>query len=155
MFDSLTSTEHSPPDDIVSFDDLDTFSTLATSEAQYGHYQVHFSVTLDDYPGFSAQTLSLPAEVVPHCEGSVFTELIANLFEVGPQSSFQQMEIFSSYTHVLSGVYVDYCGPVVLELDPGITPPDYLSLEQPGLLKFHPTATDPLGTFIHHIRAKL
>jgi len=155
MFDSLTSTEHLSPDNIVTFDDLETFSILATSDSQYGHYHAHFSVTLDDYPGFAAQTLSLPAEVVPFCAGSLFTEVNPVLFNEAPSGTYQESDIFTSYTHELSTVYSDYCGPTILELNPGVAAIPYLTLEQPGLLKFAPVATDAPGTFTHIIRAKL
>jgi len=39
--------------------------------AQYGHYSIDFGVTLDDYPGFTKQVLTLPFEVIPDCLDAV------------------------------------------------------------------------------------
>jgi len=49
------------------------FTLEGTSEAQFGNYDIKFSVTLPEYTSFAAQTFTFPASIVPNCAASTFT----------------------------------------------------------------------------------
>ena len=126
----MSSSDYASPDpQIAVFESPDSyiFDGATGISHPWGHYDVKFGITLDDYPDFERQDFEFSLHVVPDCERSLIQAL--SEIEIDPLvAGLTSTKDFAGYyTHDFVGVYDDYCGPFTYALEPDSCDPLCLS----------------------------